>query len=258
MLAAQMVKSRAIPVLCWHKISPRLDAGLTRVSPQRFKEQLRTVKECGYRAISGIEFVERRGLQVADEKLCLFSFDDAYECVDEFAAELMAEFDFPGVLFPILDYIGKENSWDPGRFGRVFHHMGEAAICRLLSNGWEIGLHGKTHQSLSNRRLDFLDQEIVRSRIELQEKFNRDVVLLAWPFGQSDRRAERIAAACGIRIAFANGDGSNKFRTSRSMVYPYHGAKQIEFMLNQGSPDFIQRMAMFGAYISSVTGRKNS
>lgn len=243
--------SRAIPVLCWHKVSPRLEPGITVVSPARFQRQLEVLATDGWRSIAAPDYVARQGRMGADERLCLITFDDAYACVEEHAAPLMDRLGLQAVLFPVLGCIGGDNRWDRGLLGRRFEHMSGDAIERRLDHGWTLGLHGRSHRPLKGCGLETLDTELVEARAELECLFGQNVHLLAWPFGLCDRRSVRVAQAAGIRMAFGRCADEHPFCSRRSMVYPLHDEVAIRRMLAGAAEDRLQKLAGLGARLSA-------
>ncbi|MDP2361692.1 MAG: polysaccharide deacetylase family protein [bacterium] len=246
---------RPIPVLTWHKISRRREAGLTVVSPGRFLQQVEALVAHGARAISLEDYLGRRGRQGDDERLCLLAFDDAYVCVAEEAHPVLARRGLPATLFPVLDWIGLDNGWDRSLAGRPFRHLDEDGIARLLAEGWSLGLHGRSHRHLAGRGLAVLEQEVVKARAELELRFGRSVHALAWPYGRCDRRAVLVAEAAGLRLGFGNARGDDHpLCRRRHLVYPLHGPAALRAMLDGAPPDHLQRLAARGAWLASLVG----
>jgi peptidoglycan/xylan/chitin deacetylase (PgdA/CDA1 family) len=243
-----------IPVLCWHKVSPKLEPGITRVSPERFALQLHSLVQEGFRSLSAEEFLERKGLAVQGQKECLLCFDDAYACLVEHALPLMKSLGLTGVLFPALDHIGEDNRWDRGLLGTRFLHMDQTQIEDALGEGWSLGFHGRTHISLRSRDLACFENEILTAARELENRFERPLRLMAWPFGQSDRRSQSLAKTCGFQMAFgsARRPEFDLMDWPRYMIYPLHGPRAIQAFL-QGAPrDILQHLAQRGATLSSL------
>jgi len=244
-----------IPVLTWHKVDTRREPGITRVSPGRFRGQVEHLADGGWTSLSAGEFVRRGGRAPRSERLCLICFDDAYDCVEVHAAPVLEDHGFSGVLFPVMDYIGRENRWDAGLLGRRFRHLDEGGIRRLLERGWSLGLHGRSHRTLRGASLEVLEREVVEARAELELRFDREVRLLAWPFGLCDRRAVNVASAAGIRLAFGSGERQHPLDLPRYMIYPPHGGRSLESMLRGGAQDPLQKLARAGARLSAKLGR---
>lgn len=246
--------ARPIPVLTWHKVSPRREPGITALSPKRFQHQVKAMRAYGARAITLENWLQRKGMQEREEGLVLLCFDDAYACVAQYAAPMLAEAGFVATLFPVLDFLGKENLWDRGLLGRRFTHLDAAGIEALLEQGWSLGLHGRSHRQLAGRSLEVLDRELVTARSELELQFERNVHVVAWPFGRWDRRALLVAQAAGLRAGFGRGGNGHPMCRSRLMLYPHHDSSAVEAMLKGGSEDWIQRLAGLGASLSSFLG----
>lgn len=250
---------RPIPVLTWHKVSPRWEPGITVVSPQRFQRQVAVLVEAGTRTLSLEEYISRDGLQAEGENLVLLCFDDAYACVEEEAFPVLQRAGFTAALFPVLGWIGDWNRWDRGLLGRRFRHLDEAGIAALLERGWSLGLHGRSHCSLAGRPLEVLERELVEARSELESRFGRPVRALAWPFGLCDRRALRVAEAAGLRAGFGHlprGLPAAGLRLCRPRlaVYPLHGRRRLLQMLAGGGPDLLQELGARGAALSARIG----
>ncbi|MFA7332329.1 MAG: polysaccharide deacetylase family protein [Candidatus Delongbacteria bacterium] len=250
---------RPIPVLTWHKVSPRWEPGITVVSPARFRLQVEALKDAGAHSVSLAEYIRRDGLQEPGEGLCLLCFDDAYECVADEAFPVLRRAGLTAALFPVLGYLGEWNRWDRGLLGRRFRHLDEGGIRRLLEAGWSVGLHGYSHRALTGCSLSILERELVDARSELELTFGQTVHAIAWPFGRCDRRAVRVAEAAGLRAGFGQAppfpnQAFHRLCRPRLAVYPLHGAAQLRAMWQGAGPDALQRLAGWGARLSALIG----
>jgi peptidoglycan/xylan/chitin deacetylase (PgdA/CDA1 family) len=250
---------KPIPVLTWHKVSPRWEPGITVVSPERFEIQVEALRAAGAQTLTLEEYILRDGRQAEDETLCLLCFDDAYECVDEWALPMLERAGFTAALFPVLGWLGDWNRWDRGLLGRRFRHLDEAGIRRLLAAGWSLGLHGYSHRSLVACPLEILECELVDARSELELRFERNVHAIAWPFGRCDRRAVRVAEAAGLRAGFGHAEAGSlgafhPMCRPRLAVYPLHGEAALRRMLGGADADLLQRLARRGAGLSARIG----
>lgn len=253
-LTSLVENPQPIPVLAWHKVTPRWEPGITALHPQRFRRQVEALRQQGARAITLENWLQRGGMQEAGERLVLLCFDDAYACVVQHALPALEAAGFVATLFPVLDFLGKNNTWDGGLLGRRFAHLGAAGIAELLDAGWSLGLHGRTHIHLAGRSLDVLERELVTARSELELQFGRNVHVVAWPFGRWDRRALLVAQAAGLRAGFGRGGGGHVMCMPRHMLYPHHGEAAVAAMLDGRVEDVVQRLAGLGAALSSWLG----
>lgn len=102
----------SLPVLMYHSIS-RFQHRLC-VSPELFEEHCKTLADAGWRGISLAEaedyFFKKRRLP---GRVCLFSFDDGYLDNYVYAEPILRQYGHHGVLFPVVDFIGKEEVLRP-------------------------------------------------------------------------------------------------------------------------------------------------
>lgn len=76
--------------------------------------------------------------------------------------------------------------------------LAEAAKCPRV----EIGSHGMAHEPMTTLDGATLKRELVKSRLLLEERLGRDVVALAYPFGDTSPAVRGAVAATGYAIAF--------------------------------------------------------
>ncbi len=228
-----------------------MEPGITRVSPKRFEQQVRCIFEAGYKTLSAEAYLARKGVAREGEKECLLCFDDAYSCLAEHAFPVMESMGLTAVLFPVLDFMGKQNRWDRGLMGRRFTHMSEEDLRAALSKGFSLGFHSRTHRSLKGADLPLIEDEVLSAARELEDCFQRSVRLMAWPFGQSDRRVQMLARSWGFQMAFGVGGENNHMNVPRHMIYPTHGPKSIRAFLEGAPLDKLQRLASLGAALSA-------
>ena len=102
------------------------------------------------------------------------------------------------------------------------HGLDEAAICRDLCLSWdelksfaadplvEIGGHTITHCNLAQQSEEVASEELTASRARIEEKLQRPVLHLAYPYGDRNAAAARefaLAAATGYKTAVTTRPG---------------------------------------------------
>jgi peptidoglycan/xylan/chitin deacetylase (PgdA/CDA1 family) len=98
----------------------------------------------------------------------------------------MERFGMTGTAFVISDLIGGRYKGSPV--------MTEQMLLDLLSRGWEIGSHTKTHPTLAELSADRIEEELQLSRTRLESVVGRPVTSLAYPRGEFDGRVVSLAA----------------------------------------------------------------
>ena len=205
-------------VLVYHKVDDNFEWGLTRVTPKSFKDQIRILKEDGFRFITTSELANS---DPAD-KVVVITFDDAYESVYDNAFPILKDENIPATIFVISDYVGELNTWDLNVGNLKFPHATWEQLKVLLDTGWEIGSHTKTHKDLRSLNDDDLKSELRESKELLESKLDITVESLSFPFGRANNREFKAA----IEAEYKNG----------SIFYPifnHFNAEHEAFMIRR-------------------------
>ncbi len=161
------------------------------------------------------------------------TFDDAFRSVYELAFPILSELGLPGTVFVPTAKIGTEepmawpgiDEWVGGPYeeelvGMTWDHLEE-----LHSAGWEIGSHTCSHPVLTLIDASALEQELRRSRADIEERLGAPCTSLAYPYGSVDDRV--IAAARSAGYLYGAGlpekyEPPIALRWPREGVFSYH------------------------------------
>jgi len=180
-------------VLVYHKVDNRVEWGLTRVTPKTFKNQIRILKEDGFRFITASEITNSD----PKDKIVAITFDDAYESIYEYAYPILKDEDVPATIYVISDYVGELNSWDLNVGYLQFSHATWEQLKVLHDIGWEIGAHTKSHRDLRSLNNDDLKKELIESKERIESKLEIIVKSLSFPFGRANNREVEAAKEAG-------------------------------------------------------------
>jgi len=179
------------PVLLYHKVTSVPELGITRTTSAGFRRQMQFLLEKGYKlhSLSGLADISE---EASDEpnssiKHIGLTFDDAYSSVYKNAFDVLSEFGFSATVFVPVNYIGRRNDWDPGRFMMKFDHMGKGELKEWISAGNEVGCHSASHQHLSLVSKMDRYSEIEGAGRRLEDLTGSKVNWFAPPFGWYDR-----------------------------------------------------------------------
>jgi peptidoglycan/xylan/chitin deacetylase (PgdA/CDA1 family) len=184
----------------------------------------------GYQTITCAQMADYlSGVRDIPPKSVLLSFDDGRADFLTGAAPVLGKLGFKAVLFVITGSVGAKGnlSWED--------------LQGLMQAGHEIGSHTATHLNLTRlgkgQSLVQL-QERVRREIEtsgqtLEEKLGQPAVGLAYPYGNYDEFAMRVAREAGFRVAFSIDPGvvdrqSHPYRLPRKMVVKGSSLKTLQ------------------------------
>ena len=173
---------RRIPILMYHSIqegtSDRRPYYDINTSPARFAQQMKFLRENGYRAVHLEEARKLLGQQgVWDSRYVVITFDDGYRDFLTAACPIMAEFNHTAVLFIPSGLIHGERAHFLERECLTWSEIRE-----LHANGIEIGSHSVTHCELKSLRTPALEAEVADSKQTIEDKIGHRVTSFSYPY----------------------------------------------------------------------------
>ncbi len=209
-----------VPVLTYHDIGPQAKGRLL-IGVKSFEEQMRYLKEQGYRVISLSEFHEFLSLRrQLPRRAVVITFDDGYKSFVQYAYPVLKELGFTATLFVYTDYVGAGRnalSWE--------------ALKKLADEGFQVEGHSKTHSDLRRRPGESEADHDRRMRAEMEspqklfeQRLGRPARFLAYPYGAADddvvQRTREHGFVGGLTV-FREGNASFAplFRIRRSQIY---------------------------------------
>jgi peptidoglycan/xylan/chitin deacetylase (PgdA/CDA1 family) len=199
---------RLPPVLCYHQVGGPPTLGVTRVSESVFDRQMNTLAREGWRTLRLAEFADRAAGSgpASGERSFLLSFDDGYASLAKHAYPMLADLGFTATTFLVADYVGKVNTWDVRYTWPRLVHLDWDAVEHWYARGFDFGSHTATHPRLTWLDDTRVGDELCRSRETLKARLGASATrAVAYPFGASDERVERLAHAAGYELGFGAG-----------------------------------------------------
>ena len=200
-----------VPILLYHHIGFSLkDETVYYVSPEAFDRQMNLLYQWGYRTIS-VELLARAIKQGAElpPKPIVLTFDDGSESTYATALPILQRYHFTGVSYIVYHYVG------------ITNYMNVDQIRALYAAGWEIGSHSLSHVDLTSRP-DRQEDEIVRSRSQLESLLGVPILSFAYPFGAYDDSSLGYVHLAGYTTAM--GLGNESLQGTNNLFYLYRQA----------------------------------
>ncbi|MCS7263861.1 MAG: polysaccharide deacetylase family protein [Armatimonadetes bacterium] len=228
----------SLRILTYHRVRPDADDPRS-ITPQRFKEQLKVLKE-GWRVVSLDDVLKAiEGKKILPQKAVLITFDDGYADLYEHAMPLLLEFGFSALVFMLARYVG--------RVGRTYSEanypeapfLSASQLQEMEKSGIEIGSHGLWHVPLSRLTIKEAEKEITESKRILSEILGKEIRAFSYPWGRAGdfgKEHVEMVAKAGYKVAFTMLHGLNKhpfepFRLRRCHVYPWDDARLFKAIL---------------------------
>jgi peptidoglycan/xylan/chitin deacetylase (PgdA/CDA1 family) len=210
-----------VPVLCYHNLAPQ-SKGRMILAAKVFEEQMRYLKQHGYRVINVREFVEFISLKrQLPRRSVLLTFDDGYRSFMQYALPVLKELGFTATLFIYTDFVGagaNALSW--------------ADLKKLQQDGFDIQAHSKSHGDMLRAATESaaeydrrLEAELAQPRALFQKNLGAAPEILAYPYGRQDEAVVRRTRERGYTAAFtvrrqASPAFVDPYRIHRSQIYP--------------------------------------
>ncbi len=212
--ASTPVEISHVPILMYHYVehvqnSRDIMRQKLAILPSTLDLQLRTLQAAGYTFMSASELSS-----VIDEKIPLpkkpvvLTFDDGYADFYENAFPVLEKYQVKATAYIITDFIGK-----PG-----YMTLDQLKIIKA-SNLVEIGAHTEHHIDLNTASVAKQTEEIVGSKIALEEYFPGQVTSFAYPSGRFNSETIQIVKSAGFTNAMSTLPGTEVSTANRLVLF---------------------------------------
>lgn len=197
-----------VPILLYHHVSPERE-----LTPVRFEEQMRWIKEQGYKTLSMDELLSViRGAAALPAKPLVITFDDGYLNNWLFAYPILKKYGLKAMFYVVAGRIDTDGfmTWDQ--------------LNAMTDSGIAIGSHTMTHRNFVRKDpYANLEQELRDSKALIEKHIGKPCRHLAWPWGDYESQWLSGLSALGYESAAttlggANALGSNPFELRRINV----------------------------------------
>lgn len=188
-----------IPVLYYHSVLP--DSEVTTrnevtISPENLKTQLQLVKDLGYTTITMSELNDYIiNNKEIPKKSILITFDDGYADNYVHAFPILKELDMKATIFVISSGI------DGG------YYMSSDQLKDMVNYGIDIESHTVNHVHLDTLSYEEQLKELKDSKATIEKVTNKEVLSIAFPFGDYNEDTLKAVTEAGYSIAFTTNRG---------------------------------------------------
>lgn len=191
-------------VLCYHALSQAWESELA-VSPAALTRQVRDLLARGYEPVT----FTRAVTDPPGGRVVAVTFDDAYRSVHQHGLPALERLGVPATVFAPTDFVGSErpmrwagiDHWDASVHRAELGCMSWDQLRDLVSRGWEVGSHSRSHPRLPELGDDALAAELRESKEQLEVGLGLPCTSLAYPYGACDERVVAAAQRAGYSAA---------------------------------------------------------
>jgi peptidoglycan/xylan/chitin deacetylase (PgdA/CDA1 family) len=202
---------RTLAILGFHQIGVSSEWDSWFYIPEdTFVKQLRYLQENDWQVIDLATFL--RSLEtpeILQQRSALLTFDDGCRKFLDVALPCLQQFEYPSVHFVPTAYIGKLNFFDAG-IEPEEPILTWDDLRKLEQAGVSIESHAVTHRPFSKMTEVEQEEELLLSKIALEEGLQKRVETFAFPQGDEGADTESVAKALvrtGYKAAFLYGGG---------------------------------------------------
>lgn len=224
--------SRGLPILTYHSIDA--SGSVISTDPAWFAATLAEFCANGFRSVDLTDWVDR-GCPDVDRGFAI-CFDDGFRSTLR-AAEILSRHGFAATAFLVTDRMGGDNAW-PGQPRGIPRSdlLSWSEADDLRSAGIRLAAHTRTHPRLDRLDPAAIDAELRGSREAIEDRTGEPCRLLAYPYGNHDRRVRRIAsrhfaAAFGTRLDRASRE-QHRYAMARIDAYEIRTPSALEALLS--------------------------
>lgn len=197
-----------VPILTYHKIAPVNSQSMypgTFVPPELFDKHLRYLQKKGFQTVHLADLFSEK----MPAKPIVLTFDDGFQDFEDLAFPLLKKYGMTATVFLVADCIGKTNEWDTVLGDVSYPLMSAESIRKLHSAGIEFGSHTSTHPRLSTLDPVSQEQEIIGSRIKMEDLLEFPISTFCYPYGSYDDTSIELVKKAGYRFATTCDKGLN-------------------------------------------------
>lgn len=191
-----------VPILMYHRIA-NIPGDRNALPQEKFAEQLAYLAAHNYHTITPQDLYNH---YVNKTKLpknpILLTFDDGYEDNYTKALPLLKKYNMTAVVFPIYNWLGKENKWE--NFGKqLTTTMTIEQLQSWHTQGMDIQPHTANHPFLTQCTTDELIIELTETKTKFTKLLDKPMDFLCYPYGFFNQEVIDIAQKANYKMAFA-------------------------------------------------------
>jgi peptidoglycan/xylan/chitin deacetylase (PgdA/CDA1 family) len=185
-----------IPVLCYHQICKwnKTDSKNARsyiMSPEKFKRQIKILRDSGYRFILPDELVSiMASRRILSQKVAMLTFDDGTESQLSVAVPELNKYNIKALFFLMTVVLDR-----PG-------YLTSAQVKDLSARGHQIGGHTWDHHAVTGYVGQAWKKQIELPKQKLEKILGKPVRYFAYPYGTWNREAISFLKKMNYKAAF--------------------------------------------------------
>jgi peptidoglycan/xylan/chitin deacetylase (PgdA/CDA1 family) len=199
--------STMIPILLYHSVAENVIPRFSKwaVSPQLFAAHMAYLHERHYTPMTVTQLAQAMGdttIRLPEQPIVL-TFDDGLADFYTNALPFLKRYDFTATLYIPTGFVGGLSRWLRPEGEGMRPMLTWRQIADINASGIECGGHSHSHPQLDILSPAAAREEIVRCKLELEQRLGRLVETFAYPHGYYSLIVRRLVQQAGYTSACA-------------------------------------------------------
>lgn len=251
-----LLRQPRIPILFYHQIC---DGGLIArnqrscISTKRFKQQMEFLFNSGYQTLTLYDICDWiDGNKKLPKKAVCITLDDGHRDNYYHAFPILKKYGHTANIFIVPAQMGKElwysrkkKKWERAYDDNddlYFEFLNWDQVKEMANYGISFQSHTNTHPYLTELSASEVKEELKNSKMILEERLNKPVKFLAYPYGDYNDSVIEAVKKCGYKAAVTVDCGhvrKNAYKYSLKRQYVLNHGGIVDFQMNLHNLDEI-------------------
>lgn len=247
-MSVQLEKKK-LAILMYHSISDHATPRFKQftVSPALFAEHMAYLHQHAYTPVTVTQYVHALSQggdasSALPERPVVLTFDDGFADFFTQALPVLKQFNFTATLYVATAFVNCTSRWLRREEEMKRPMVTWEQLTGISAQGIECGAHGHRHLQLDTLPSSLIQEEIIHSKLLLEERLGGTVSSFAYPFGYYTAAVRRqvqeagYTSACAVKHAMSS-ETTDPYALARLMVKADTSVSALAALLNgHGSP----------------------
>jgi peptidoglycan/xylan/chitin deacetylase (PgdA/CDA1 family) len=206
-LLMTMNKVKLIPILLYHSVAAEARPGFKKwvVPAQTFVAHIAYLHDYGYTPITVTHLINlwANGPTNLPSRPVVITFDDGFADFYSTVLPILRKYGFTATLYLTTGFMGQTSRWLASLGESQRPMLTWSQVRAIAASGIECGAHSRSHPQLDTLSVKASWDEIVGSKLKLEEYLGQPVETFAYPHGYYNPTVRRLVQEAGFSSACA-------------------------------------------------------
>jgi peptidoglycan/xylan/chitin deacetylase (PgdA/CDA1 family) len=245
------LKKKKVAILMYHSISDHATLKFKQftVSPALFADHMAYLHQHTYTPITVTQYVQSLShgsdaISSLPERPVVLTFDDGFADFFTEAMPVLKQFNFTATLYVATAFVNSTSRWLQREKEMMRPMVTWEQLAEISAQGIECGSHGHRHLQLDMLPSPVVQEEIVSSKLLLEQHLGGNVSSFAYPFGYFTAGVRRkvqeagYTSACAVKHAMSS-ETTDHFALARLLVKADTSVNALAALLNGHSSSVV-------------------